>query len=154
MTTVDQIHRVWWRIFNIDIEAVRQRDSRLLKEIKPLSGHLKMLRIKKEPGGNLAPEERKEGAIHEERPLTIVFHENDSQSTSTQNRLTWQRNKSMGIKKSDAFPKKYSKVEDLNGRRVAVVIDRVEMEEIGDKDKPVVYFEDDSVKPLVLNSTN
>jgi hypothetical protein len=108
--------------------------------------------IKKEPGGNPAPRERKEGAIHEERPVTIVSHETTSQSTSTHNHP--EGGKTMGIKKSDAFPKKYIKVDDLGGRKVTAVIDRVEMEEVGDKDKPVLYFENDSVKPLVLNNTN
>src|SRR5215813_1138548 len=70
--------------------------------------------------------------------------------TATQGKRT----KTMGIKKSDAFPKKYIKVEDLSGRKVTAVIDRVEMEEVGDKEKAVVYFEEDNLKPLVLNLTN
>jgi hypothetical protein len=109
--------------------------------------------IKKEPGGNPALKERKEGATDEERPLIIVSHETTtSQSTSTHNHP--RGDKTMGIKKSDAFPKKYIKVDDLGGRNIAAVIDRVEMEKVGDKDKPVLYFENDSVKPLVLNNTN
>jgi hypothetical protein len=60
----------------------------------------------------------------------------------------------MAISKNTAFPKKYLKVEDLNGRKVPTVIDRLVMEEVGDDDKPVLYFEGDLVKPLVLNLTN
>lgn len=158
MTETERIRRTWWRTFGFDVEAARFRDSRLSEKIKPLSAHLKMLSnwIKEEPGCRRALKKEREGAIHEatERPVTIVSHETDSQSTSTSNRLTRQKDKTVGIKKSDAFPKKYIKVEDLGGRKVAAVIDRVEMEEVGDQDKPVVYFENDSVKPLVLNNTN
>ena len=157
VTTVEQIRRAWRRTFGIDVEAVRRRDGRLREEIKPLSAHLKMLKkwqgIKKEPGGNPAPNKGKEDAIHEERSVIIVSHETDSQSTPTHNHPRVEGT-TMGIKKSDAFPKKYIKVEDLGGRKVTAVIDRVEMEEVGDKDKPVAYFEDDAVKPLVLNNTN
>src|SRR5262249_12250928 len=112
-------------------------------------------RIKKEPGGNPALQTEREGTIDEKRPVVIVSHETDLQSTSTHNHPNRVEGKTiMGIKKSDAFPKKYIKVDDLGGRKIAAVIDRVEMEEVGDKDKPVVYFEDDAVKPLVLNNTN
>src|SRR5262245_52169354 len=110
--------------------------------------------IKKEPGGNPALQKGREDTIDEKRPVVTVSHETDLQSTSTPNRLTRLKDKTMGIKKADAFPKKYIKVDDLGGRKVTAVIDRVEMEEVGDKDKPVVYFEDDAVKPLVLNNTN
>jgi hypothetical protein len=56
-----------------------------------------------------------------------------------------------------AFPSKYIKVEDLQGRRVTATIDSVTVEEIGqgdDKDtKPVVYFFGKE-KGLALNRTN
>ena len=56
-----------------------------------------------------------------------------------------------------AFPSLYLKSSDLQGRNIPVVIDRVEIEELGfgrDKDhKPVVYFQK-SKKGLVLNKTN
>lgn len=56
-----------------------------------------------------------------------------------------------------AFPSKYLKAADLQGRNVTLVIERVEVEEIGfgrDKDhKPVLYFEK-AKKGLVLNVTN
>src|SRR5262244_2264977 len=111
--------------------------------------------IKKEPGGNPALQTAREGTIDEKWPVVIVSHETDLQSTSTHNHPNRVEGKTiMGIKKSDAFPKKYIKVDDLGGRKIAAVIDRVEMEEVGDKDKPVVYFEDDAVKPLVLNNIN
>lgn len=56
---------------------------------------------------------------------------------------------------SSAFPSKYLKAEDLQGRNVTVVIDRVEMDEVGkDKDiKPIVYFQGKE-KGVVLNKTN
>jgi hypothetical protein len=60
----------------------------------------------------------------------------------------------MSIRKSDAFPKKYLCVEDLDGRRITAVVDRVKMEEIADTKKAVVYWKDDALKPLPLNLTN
>jgi hypothetical protein len=56
---------------------------------------------------------------------------------------------------NSAFPSNYLKAADLggNGRRVTVTIESVEMEDIGDTDKPVVYFKDKK-KGLVLNKTN
>ncbi len=52
-----------------------------------------------------------------------------------------------------AFPSKYLKHSDLQGRRLGVTIERVEVEKIGDKQKPVVYFVG-KPKGLVLNVTN
>ena len=43
-----------------------------------------------------------------------------------------------------AFPSRWLKAADLKGKKVAVVISGVEMEDVGDKDegdKPVVYFD-------------
>lgn len=60
---------------------------------------------------------------------------------------------------SQAFPSKYIKSEDIKaaGRPVPVVIDRVEMETIGQgneqEEKPVLYFRNKS-KGMVLNVTN
>ena len=54
---------------------------------------------------------------------------------------------------SAAFPSPYLKASDLQGRRVPVKILRVEMQELGDELKPVVYFEG-KAKGLVLNKTN
>lgn len=54
---------------------------------------------------------------------------------------------------SEAYPTKYISAPDLQGRNVAVVIDRVEMEKVGDDTKPVVYFQGKE-KGLVLNKTN
>ena len=49
-----------------------------------------------------------------------------------------------------AFPSKYLKGADLNGKTVRATIDRVEIEEVGDGDrKPVVYFRN-SDKGLAL----
>src|SRR6266851_4721729 len=53
-----------------------------------------------------------------------------------------------------AFPSKYLKGADLNGKTVRATIDRVEIEEVGDGDrKPVVYFRN-SDKGLALNRIN
>ena len=52
-----------------------------------------------------------------------------------------------------AFPGTYLKAADLQGRRVQVVIERVEMEGIGGDTKPVVYFRGKD-RGLVLNKTN
>lgn len=56
-----------------------------------------------------------------------------------------------------AFPSKFLKVEDLAGARVAVTIDRVEFEDVGQGDKkeekPVIYFRGKK-KGLVCNKTN
>jgi hypothetical protein len=59
------------------------------------------------------------------------------------------------VKMSTAFPSKYLRAEDLDGRDITVRIDRVQMEEVGEekKEKPIIYFEGKS-KGLVLNVTN
>lgn len=54
---------------------------------------------------------------------------------------------------STAFPSSYIKAGDLNGRNVRVLIDRVEMEDIGGEIKPVLYFQGKE-KGMVLNKTN
>jgi len=57
------------------------------------------------------------------------------------------------MKMSDAFPSKFLKAADLQGRHVDVEISHVEMEDLGDDTKPVVYFVG-KTKGLVLNKTN
>ena len=52
-----------------------------------------------------------------------------------------------------AFPGAYLKAADLQGRAAMVVMDRVEVETVGDEPKPVLYFQGKS-KGLVLNKTN
>ena len=54
---------------------------------------------------------------------------------------------------SQAFPSEYLKAADLKGRNVRVVIERVEMRDIGDDHKPVVFFQGHD-KGCVLNKTN
>lgn len=56
------------------------------------------------------------------------------------------------MKASDAFPSKYLKATDLNGRRAAVTIEDVQFEKIGDEQKLVMYFKGKD-KLLVLNKT-
>jgi len=51
------------------------------------------------------------------------------------------------------FPSKYLKAADLQGRDVQVVMANVRIEDIGDGDKPVLYFQGKE-KGLVLNKTN
>lgn len=58
------------------------------------------------------------------------------------------------MKISEAFPSKYLKAADLQGRRITATIDQVEMANIGDDtDKMVVYFVGKE-KGFVLNRTN
>lgn len=61
------------------------------------------------------------------------------------------------VKIGSAFPSNYLKHEDLNGRHVAVTIERVVVETVGqgeDKEtKPVLYFRNGS-KGMTLNKTN
>lgn len=54
---------------------------------------------------------------------------------------------------SAAFPSNYLKCADLQDRNVKVLIDRVEMEDIGGDHKPILYFQGKD-KGLVLNKTN
>jgi hypothetical protein len=57
------------------------------------------------------------------------------------------------MKIDDAFPSKYLKPADLQGRQVKLTICEVGMRQIGNDNKPVVYFEGKD-KGLVLNKTN
>jgi hypothetical protein len=59
------------------------------------------------------------------------------------------------MKRSEAFPSKFLKADDLNGGDLTVTISSVEWEEVGkDKtQKPVIYFRG-KVKPLICNGTN
>lgn len=52
-----------------------------------------------------------------------------------------------------AFPSEFLRAADLQGRQIEVVMDRVEMKEIGGDQKPVLYFEGKQ-RGLVLNKTN
>lgn len=57
------------------------------------------------------------------------------------------------MKISSAFPSNYLKASDLQDRNVMVKMDRVEVEKIGDDEKPVLYFVGKD-KGMVLNKTN
>lgn len=54
---------------------------------------------------------------------------------------------------SEAFPSDFLKAADLQGNNAKVTMQRVEMKEIGDDRKPVLYFKGKE-KGLVLNKTN
>jgi hypothetical protein len=54
---------------------------------------------------------------------------------------------------SDAFPSEFLKAADLRGKQVRVVIDHVEIREVGDDHKPVLFFQGKD-KGVVLNKTN
>lgn len=54
---------------------------------------------------------------------------------------------------SQAFPSNYIKAADLQDRNVLVKMDRVDVEKIGEDEKPVLYFVGKE-KGLVLNKTN
>src|SRR5689334_25343460 len=57
------------------------------------------------------------------------------------------------MKVGTAFPSKYLKAADLQGRDVIASIDYCEMANIGDDEKLVVYFQGKN-KGMVLNRTN
>jgi hypothetical protein len=57
------------------------------------------------------------------------------------------------MKISACFPSEYLKASDLEGRSVRVVMDHVEMRDVGDDTKPVLFFQGKS-KGVVLNKTN
>jgi hypothetical protein len=57
------------------------------------------------------------------------------------------------VTRAEAFPSKFLKGADLGGRAIAVVVDRVTQEEVGDDLKFVCYFKG-AQKGLVLNGTN
>jgi hypothetical protein len=52
-----------------------------------------------------------------------------------------------------AFPSSWLKAADLQGKQVKVIMERIEMQDIGDDHKPVLYFQGKE-KGLVLNKTN
>lgn len=52
-----------------------------------------------------------------------------------------------------AFPGQFIKAADLQGKRVQVTIENVDMEDIGGEMKPVVHFKGKD-RGLVLNKTN
>ena len=52
-----------------------------------------------------------------------------------------------------AFPSTFLKAADLGGRKVPVTIDRVEIDKVGDDNKPILYFQGKD-KGLALNVTN
>jgi len=55
---------------------------------------------------------------------------------------------------SDQFPSNYIKTEDIpNGKPLGMVIKSIELETIGDDEKPVLYFINGK-KGLPLNKTN
>lgn len=54
---------------------------------------------------------------------------------------------------SAAFPSKCLKAADLQDKQVTVVMSHVEMDTIGDDERPVLYFQGKE-KGLVLNKTN
>lgn len=53
----------------------------------------------------------------------------------------------------EAFPSKFLKASDLQGRKHTLTIAGIEMDEVGDGPKPIVYFNGKD-KGLVLNKTN
>lgn len=60
----------------------------------------------------------------------------------------------MGININDAFPSKWMKASDLEGRQPRMTVADVRMEDIGDDGhKPVIYFHGTD-KGIVLNKTN
>lgn len=54
---------------------------------------------------------------------------------------------------NDAFPSQYLKADDLGTSKPVVVISHVDMEEVGEGKKPVLYFQG-KARGMVLNKTN
>jgi len=54
---------------------------------------------------------------------------------------------------TSAFPSEFLKAADLQNRQVTVIMDRVELQKVGDDIKPVLYFQGKD-KGLALNKTN
>lgn len=54
---------------------------------------------------------------------------------------------------STAFPSEYLRAADLQGRECLVVIERLEMRDLGDDSKPVLFFKG-KTRGLALNKTN
>jgi hypothetical protein len=57
------------------------------------------------------------------------------------------------VKIGAAFPGQYIKAADLDGKRVQVVIESVDIEDIGGESKPILHFKG-KTRGLVLNKTN
>ncbi len=57
------------------------------------------------------------------------------------------------MKVSEAFPSEYLKAADIGNSQVKVLISHVEMRDVGDDTKPVVFFQNKK-KGVVLNVTN
>ena len=55
---------------------------------------------------------------------------------------------------NEAFPSKYLKASDLQGRSIPVVMDRVEMEDIGRGEEKLILYFQGKAKGMVLNKTN
>ena len=60
------------------------------------------------------------------------------------------------MKKTDVYPSKYIRSEDIGDNEVKVVIDRIEIEALkddGSEEKPIMYFKN-KTKGMVVNPTN
>jgi len=55
---------------------------------------------------------------------------------------------------NEVFPSKYIKASDLQDRKVRVTIKDVQLEKVGEDQKPVLYFQGKNKKGLVMNKTN
>jgi hypothetical protein len=58
----------------------------------------------------------------------------------------------------DFYPSKFLRASDLKGKEIEVTIDRVGSEEFeedgGKRNKPVIHFRNNGIKPMVCNKTN
>jgi hypothetical protein len=139
----EQIRAIWKRLFHIDVKAARQRAG-----LPSLEDHLRFLEMKA-PGASPA---LKEATSYEKRPLSSLSHKPTNYSTLIPNRAHAQKDITH-MKISEAFPSNFLKVDDLGGKRLKLTIKSVSMEEVGDAQKPVVFFREHE-KGLVLNKTN
>jgi hypothetical protein len=54
----------------------------------------------------------------------------------------------------EMFPSRFLKAADLPRKGLTLTIDAVELEQLGDESKWILYFVEAGSKPLVLNKTN
>ena len=165
MKTEETIKGVWKK-FGIDVETARRQSTMIPKAIKPVLCHLEFLKKLEGPRGNEALEQK--GARHDASQRTVInsYQQTNSNINSNINSNGKEKiyayinlntnsklRKEPHMRVAQAFPSNFLKVDDLQNRRVQVTIANVAIEEVGDSNKPVVYFKGKD-KGLVLNKTN
>jgi hypothetical protein len=166
MTIERQISEVWKRLFHIDVEARRRNAQK-----PPVGEHLKMLRgfptpkvdrllekirAHKRKGPSCSSALESEVTEREANQQTAVTNPTSKNTTDTTPTLTAALpQKAKRMKRNEAFPSKFLKAADINGRDVTATISSVEWEQVGKEktSKPVLRFSG-RLSPLILNGTN